>query len=80
MPRHEDKYCPRCKTLFECKVGNVSQCQCSKVDLNQEERHYLAQKYGDCLCASCMTLLKSEYNVKKYKEAINKILNGYGGT
>ena len=68
MPKHEDKYCPRCQTLFECKVGSINLCQCTTVQLTQEERAYLAKMYDDCLCANCMRALKQEFNLLSNKD------------
>lgn len=68
MPQHEDKYCPRCQTLFECKVGSINLCQCTTVQLTQEERAYLAKAYDDCLCANCMRALKQEFNLLSNKD------------
>ncbi|UII25090.1 cysteine-rich CWC family protein [Fulvivirga maritima] len=79
MPKHEDKYCPRCNTLFECKVGNIALCQCSKVELTHEQRNYLSSQFSDCLCASCMAELKTEFNIKQHEASINKIIGGYRG-
>ena len=56
------KQCPRCKNDFECRVDDISQCQCSAVTLTDEERLYLSQHYNDCLCAKCMVELQSQYN------------------
>ncbi|OJJ19914.1 hypothetical protein BKI52_15665 [marine bacterium AO1-C] len=58
MPKHEDKHCPRCQTLFECKVGSINLCQCTTVTLTPEERAYIAKLYDDCLCANCMRALQ----------------------
>lgn len=62
MKKHEEKYCPRCKIRFECKVGSILLCQCNSVNLNEEERNFLQEKYDDCLCANCMKELKMEFN------------------
>ncbi|TGN21164.1 hypothetical protein EHS15_00745 [Leptospira idonii] len=61
MVKHEEKFCPKCKNLFECKVGSIAICQCSKVALSEEERNYLSIQYDDCLCYQCMSLLTEEY-------------------
>ncbi|MBL6445777.1 cysteine-rich CWC family protein [Fulvivirga sp. 29W222] len=44
-PYHETKYCPHCNSAFECKVDSITQCQCSSVKLNQEERNFVRSKY-----------------------------------
>ncbi|MGH8577000.1 MAG: cysteine-rich CWC family protein [Gammaproteobacteria bacterium] len=60
MPHHEEKICPRCGTLFECKVGSVVLCQCSAIDLSEEQRTYVMNNYDDCLCAGCLRELRAE--------------------
>lgn len=52
--KHEQKYCPRCHSTFECKVGSILLCQCNKVELKDRVKNYLKKNYNDCLCASCM--------------------------
>ena len=61
MTLHEEKYCPGCGVKFECKPGNISQCQCFPVTLTQEETDYiLSSGYVDCLCANCILILKEK--------------------
>ena len=57
----EYKTCPRCHAPFECRVGTIQLCQCSKVELNDKERSYIRQHFDDCLCARCMQDMKMEY-------------------
>jgi hypothetical protein len=59
---HEDKTCPRCHSVFECKVGDVTNCQCYPVKLNDAERDFLSHTYSDCLCAGCMQSVRTAYN------------------
>ncbi|MHA4808372.1 cysteine-rich CWC family protein [Flavitalea flava] len=54
MCKHEEKYCPRCKSAFECKVGDITQCQCFGIGLNPEEKKFLEERYEDCLCRNCL--------------------------
>ncbi len=54
MCKHEDKYCPRCNRLFECKAGNISQCQCNDIQLSPAAKKLIEEQYNDCLCASCL--------------------------
>ena len=58
---HEEKYCPRCKALFECKVGNILQCQCYGISLNEDEKQLIASQYNDCLCRSCLADIKNSF-------------------
>lgn len=52
--KHENKTCPRCSVVFECKVGDITRCQCYSVKLNDVQRDFLSHHYADCLCAACM--------------------------
>ncbi|MGM0413244.1 MAG: cysteine-rich CWC family protein [Pseudomonadota bacterium] len=60
MPAHEPKNCPRCGTAFECRVGNITRCQCQVVTIPEEVADELQTEYGDCLCADCLKELVSE--------------------
>lgn len=63
ISKHEEKNCPRCNMLFECKPGDITHCQCYGIKFTGEERQYIAAKFTDCLCAACMVSLRSEYNI-----------------
>ncbi len=54
MALHEDKQCPRCKQLFECKSGSITLCHCSETHLPGETLAALHLRYDDCLCAACL--------------------------
>lgn len=73
MCEHEQKYCPRCKNAFECKVGSILLCQCSTVALSQEQRDYVAARYVDCLCAACLVEMKAEHHRQLFKEKLSSI-------
>lgn len=60
MSKHEVKKCPRCGDPFECKPGNITQCQCAGIVLSQELRAYMEQRYSDCLCRKCLEQLGAE--------------------
>jgi Cysteine-rich CWC len=62
MCKHEDKTCPRCHSVFECKVGDITKCQCYTVKLNEAERDFLSRTYADCLCASCIQAARTAYH------------------
>jgi Cysteine-rich CWC len=62
MSKHEDKTCPRCHSGFECRVGDITKCQCYAVKLNDAERDFLARTYNDCLCANCMQAERTAYH------------------
>ena len=57
---HEMKQCPRCKKGFECKPGNITQCQCYGAPLKEDLRNWLANRYEDCLCRQCLNELSIE--------------------
>lgn len=63
MPRHEAKNCPRCKASFECKVDSILECKCSSVFLSSSEREYVAVRYDECLCVSCMVEVQTEFSI-----------------
>jgi Cysteine-rich CWC len=67
MCKHEEKHCPRCNIIFECKAGTIMQCQCSAIQLSLEERVYVESKFEDCLCMDCLLALQSEYVIFKEK-------------
>lgn len=62
---HENVACPRCGAYFECKVGNITQCQCQSVTLTEEDRTFIAGRYEGCLCAQCLQTLR---NARKQEE------------
>ena len=67
MCQHEKKNCPRCRSIFECKPGNITQCQCYGFKVDAELKAYLEQRYNDCLCRSCLEHLSFELNFFKEK-------------
>jgi hypothetical protein len=67
MPLHENKTCPRCQQPFECKVGDISHCQCSGLVLTPEEKIFLEARYNDCLCINCLRELKNKSTFFKEK-------------
>jgi hypothetical protein len=73
MNKHEQKYCPRCAVAFECKVGNITQCQCSNINLKVKEQLYIGSLYQDCLCAACIVAVRTEYNRNKFKERLKRL-------
>lgn len=73
MTKHEQQHCPRCNDRFECKIGSISLCQCAAVQLNDEERAYIRDRFDDCLCAGCMQAMKTEYGNSKLKRTIDQL-------
>ncbi|MDR2121954.1 MAG: cysteine-rich CWC family protein [Flavobacteriaceae bacterium] len=73
MPEHEQKNCPKCNHLFECKAGTLELCQCSSIYLSQGEREYIQSRYEDCLCINCLKELKSEYHQLKLQKKLENI-------
>ncbi len=51
--KHEVKTCPRCEIVFECKVGDIVNCQCN-IEINEATRPFLLQTNFDCLCVNCL--------------------------
>lgn len=67
MCLHESKNCPRCKKAFECKPGNITQCQCHGIELTPALKAFIEQRYNDCLCRDCLQFLQQELNFFKEK-------------
>jgi len=61
MCQHETKLCGRCQQPFECKVGNILECQCYGVSMSDEEKKFIADNYNDCLCRRCLEDIKTEF-------------------
>jgi len=74
MPHHETKHCPRCQAPFECKVGNIAECQCSGIIFNEAEKDYVSRKYSDCLCRKCLLDIKREMRIDSYNRQTKEIL------
>lgn len=62
MHKHDQVACPRCGTIYECKMGSINLCQCMAVQLTEEQRQYVGSLFSDCLCASCLMALQADYN------------------
>ncbi|UYQ94357.1 cysteine-rich CWC family protein [Chitinophaga horti] len=75
MPCHETKYCQRCNAPFECKVGNILQCQCNGIELNAEMREHIAGAYTECLCRKCLLDIQQEYRNKPLKEKLLRLFS-----
>jgi len=70
MSCHEQKKCPRCGHAFECKPGNITECQCFGIVLSDEQRSWIEQKYSDCLCRSCLQHLQQQINLFREKHGL----------
>ena len=58
MCKHEAKTCPRCQAAFECKVGDITRCQCYGLCFTPEEKTFITERFEDCLCRQCLLELK----------------------
>lgn len=57
-----EKNCPRCGGPFICKPGQVSNCQCTSVKLDELQRSYVSMNYQpSCLCSSCLNEVKNNF-------------------
>ncbi|MCW3091062.1 MAG: hypothetical protein JWP81_2131 [Ferruginibacter sp.] len=72
MCMHENKNCPRCRISFECKVGNITQCQCYGINLSDEEQQFISKQFTDCLCADCIKALRSTYSISKFATSLKR--------
>ena len=74
MFKHEEKTCQRCKMLFECKAGNICQCQCYGINLTELQRSLIEKQYADCLCRNCLIeLAKNNVAATFMKIKVNEI-------
>lgn len=71
--KHEIKHCPKCGKSFECKPGNITQCQCYAVQLSNAELMFIKKIYDDCLCADCMIKMKQLFKEKHILEYYSSI-------
>lgn len=70
MHKHELKTCPHCNTAFECKSGDIINCQCEQITLSTAQREYINQRYDDCLCVNCLAELRQSYNHWQHRQNI----------
>jgi hypothetical protein len=73
MSKHEIKQCAKCNTSFECKAGDITNCQCHGVQLSAEAEGYISKTYNDCLCRNCLQQLNNQYTLfilqtERYKQ------------
>jgi acyl-CoA hydrolase len=71
MPNHENKICPACGKMFECKLGSITICHCFSVQLSKAEANYLQERYSDCLCNTCLQKIPKLY--QKMQEYASQI-------
>lgn len=57
--KHELKSCERCGKYFECKPGDITHCQCFGITISIEAKEWMANKYTDCICSTCMLTLNN---------------------
>ncbi|MEO6734703.1 MAG: cysteine-rich CWC family protein [Ferruginibacter sp.] len=69
---HENKNCPGCGISFECKVGNITQCQCYGINLSNDEQQFISKQFTDCLCSGCINALRAKYNISRFTTLIKK--------
>ncbi len=50
-----EKICSRCDQQLECKVEDIANCACTKIQLADQTKQFLKQTYYDCLCNDCLT-------------------------
>ncbi len=62
--KHEIKICPICGNSFECKVGDIANCQCN-IDIEQGTKEFLSKTYFDCLCKNCLDRFNKLFNTSK---------------
>ena len=56
-----NKRCPRCNTSFECRHNDIANCHCAGIGLDAQQRAFIKQNYADCLCNSCLQIIKNDF-------------------
>lgn len=67
--------CPRCGNGFTCKAATIHVCECTNVTLLSEESQYIQSKYSSCLCNTCLTEIKTEYQEINESKQGNKLVS-----
>ncbi len=62
MSKHEHKNCGRCNKSFECKVGDISNCECMEVILSIQTKNFLSKTEYDCICKNCLIQINQQVN------------------
>ncbi len=62
LPKHENESLPHCQSVFDCHVGDISNCQCYTIKLNDAEKNLIAENYHDCLCIDCIKAAGTGYH------------------
>jgi hypothetical protein len=61
MCKHDEMACPRCEIPFECRIGDISNCQCTGIAFSIEEKAFIEDRYQGCLCRECLLELKQRH-------------------
>ncbi len=60
--KHEQKICPHCKNLFDCKVSNIAHCGCTAIAVSVVTSNYISAHFEDCLCNNCLQYFENLLN------------------
>jgi len=72
--KHEIKNCPNCQKSFECRSGDIIQCQCEGIELKQHHRDYIYKTWNDCLCIDCLNAIRSECDSQHFLKKIDRLV------
>ncbi len=56
--QNQIKKCERCGIEFECKPLQITECQCSNIQLSEKSQRFIQTNYKDCLCKNCLEEIK----------------------
>lgn len=73
-PFKDSDACERCTKKIECRSDDISSCDCTKMELSEDEYFYISQTYKMCLCNTCLSELKLEYKDNKSGLSVKKTL------
>ncbi len=70
MAPHEPIPCPRCGQPFECKPGNITECQCFGLSFTDAEKSYIEGIADNCLCRNCLLELQRELRYENTRNSL----------
>ena len=49
-----NQLCPACQEPFACELSLAKGCWCSELELSEETRQKLSERFSGCFCRSCL--------------------------
>lgn len=55
MTEPQIKICQRCQTSFDCRMNDITNCQCNSIVISEAGNDFLKKTKYDCLCKNCLS-------------------------